>query len=153
MTDQPENARRDHAGRFKPGISGNPAGKPKGTRNRATRAAEALLESEMEAITRKAVDAALSGDVTAIRLCLDRILPARKGRPVYFDMGALESCADLAAAARRVLQAVADGVLSPEEAGAVMPVVEATRKAIETEDLERRLKALEEQHEQAQKAR
>ncbi|MEM1152189.1 MAG: DUF5681 domain-containing protein [Pseudomonadota bacterium] len=81
-----ENAPRKQSGnkpwQFKKGQSGNPAGKPKGTRHRATRAVEALMEGEADAITRKAIDAALAGDMTAIKLCLDRIAPPRKGAPV-----------------------------------------------------------------------
>ena len=74
---------------FAPGMSGNPAGRPKGARNRATVAAEALLEGEAEALTRKAVELALAGDVTALRLCLERVVPPRKDRAVAFDLPAV----------------------------------------------------------------
>ena len=47
---------------FKPGQSGNPAGKPKGARNRSTIAAELLLEGEARALTRKAIELGLAGD-------------------------------------------------------------------------------------------
>ena len=60
---------------FKPGQSGNPLGRPKGARNRATIAAEALLDGEAEALTRKAIELALDGDTTALRLCLERLMP------------------------------------------------------------------------------
>ena len=56
-----------------PETQGNPAGKPKGVRNRATLAAEALLDGEAEALTRKAVEMALAGDVMALKLCLERL--------------------------------------------------------------------------------
>src|SRR3954453_13321987 len=72
--------------RFKPGHSGNPAGKAKGTRHRATRAAEALLDGEVEALPRRAVEMALAGDTVAMRLCLERILPARKDRHIPFTL-------------------------------------------------------------------
>lgn len=87
MNGKPENTGRNHEGRWKPGVSGNPAGKPRGPRHQATRAAEALLEGEAEGLARIAVEAALSGDVQALRLCLDRILPPRKGRPDTGDGG------------------------------------------------------------------
>ena len=64
---------------FRPGQSGNPNGRPKGSRNAATLALESLLDGEAEALTRKAVELALAGDIAALRLCLDRILPPRKG--------------------------------------------------------------------------
>ena len=63
---------------WKPGQSGNPTGRPKGARNKATLAAEALLDGEAEQITRKAIEKAKAGDMVAIRLCLDRIAPPEK---------------------------------------------------------------------------
>ena len=68
-------------GRFRPGVSGNPRGRPVGSRNHATLAAAALLEGEAEAITRKAVELALAGDPVALRLCMERILPPMRERP------------------------------------------------------------------------
>jgi hypothetical protein len=66
----------------KPGQSGNPYGRPRGARNRATVVAERLLDGEADALTRKAIELAKEGDTTALRLCIERILPARKDRPV-----------------------------------------------------------------------
>jgi len=65
---------------FPKGRSGNPAGRRFGSRNKATMAALELLADEAEALTRKAVEAALAGDPTAIRLCLQRILPPERRR-------------------------------------------------------------------------
>ena len=94
--------RRRGPGRpFPAGQSGNPMGKPLGTRNRATRAAETLLDGEAEALTRKAVEMALAGDTTALRLCLDRILPPRKGRPVTLDLPVVTDAAKVQTALTR----------------------------------------------------
>lgn len=71
---------------FEPGQSGNPAGRPLGSRNKATMAVENLLDAEAEAITRKAIELAKDGDMTAVRLCLERILPPRRDRPVIFEL-------------------------------------------------------------------
>ena len=68
--------------RFQPGVSGNPASRPKGAKNKSTLAAEALLDGEAEALTRKAVEMALGGDTVALRLCLERLMPPRRDRPV-----------------------------------------------------------------------
>lgn len=160
-------------GRFKPGQSGNPSGKPKGLRHRATRAAEVLLEGEAEALTRKAVELALGltfteqqshklrdadgcervelidvervlpPDTTALRLCLERIIPPRRGRPISFRLPKVNNAGDLRTAALAILEAVAGGEVSPEEAASVAPVLEAARKAVEIEDLARRIEALE----------
>ena len=80
--------------RFKPGQSGNPAGKPKGLRNRATLALEALLDGEAEELTRKAIELAKGGDMAALRLCLDRIVPPRKDRHVAFPLPAMNAPVD-----------------------------------------------------------
>lgn len=133
------NTGRGTDGRF---ARGNP-GKPRGARHKATLAAEALLDGQAEALTQAAIAAALSGDTAALRLCLDRVLPVRRGRPVVFEPGSLESATDLATAARRLLGAVAAGALTPEEAQVVGAVIEQARRAFETEALERRLQAIE----------
>src|SRR3978361_2276837 len=79
-----ENAGRKQGGggnhkRFAKGQSGNPAGKPAGTRNATTLAVEQLLHGEAEAITRKAIEMAKEGDTIALRLVLERVAPVRRG--------------------------------------------------------------------------
>src|ERR1700686_4883314 len=74
---------------FKSGTSGNPSGRPKGARNATTLALESLLDGQAEALTQKAIDLALTGDLAALRICLDRILPPRKDRPLTFDFPAI----------------------------------------------------------------
>src|SRR5215469_4258431 len=71
---------RDADGRFMKGYSGNPNGRPPGRRNKATEAAEVLLDGEVEALTRRAVELALDGQIGALRLCLDRIIPPSPAR-------------------------------------------------------------------------
>jgi hypothetical protein len=121
---------------------GNP-GKPKGARHKATRAALALLEGEAEGLTRKAVEIALEGDTTALRLCLERIAPSKKDAPVTFDLPRMQSAADAAKAAGAVLDAVAAGDLTPTEGAHVMSLVETYRRTMETTELEARVAALE----------
>jgi hypothetical protein len=72
--------------RFKPGQSGNPSGKPKGSLNRVTLAIQCLLDGEGEELTRKAIELAKEGDLTALKLCLERICPPRKSRPIAIDL-------------------------------------------------------------------
>jgi hypothetical protein len=128
--------------RGRPFPPGNP-GKAKGTRNRATVAAESLLDGEAEALTRKAIGMALAGDGIALRLCLDRIIPPRRGRPVQFELPALETASDLPKALGALLEQTAAGAISPEEAATITGVIEAKRKALETLELEGRIAALE----------
>ncbi len=130
-------------GQFKPGQSGNSKGKPKGARHKATLAAEALLDGEAEGLTRKVIELALDGDLAALKMCMDRILPPRKGRPITFTLPEMTDTGDLRAAALAILGAVAAGELSPEEGATISPLIEAARKAVETDELGRRLDALE----------
>jgi hypothetical protein len=109
-------------------------------------AAEALLDGEAEALTRKAIELALKGDTTALRLCLERIVPPRKSRKVAFDLPTVGNADDLLLAFAVVVSAMASGELAPDEATAVVGVLEAKRKAIETVDIERRLAALEQRN-------
>lgn len=129
----------DETGKF---AQGNP-GKPKGARNKTTRAVEELLDGQSEAITQKAVDLALAGDTTALRLCMERIAPPRKDTPVLFDLPPMESAHDAAVAAQAVLAAVAGGDLTPIEGAVVMGLVEQYRRTLELSEFERRLIALE----------
>ena len=128
---------------FQPGQSGNPKGKPKGAKNHATRLAESLLDGETEKLTRKAVELALQGDTTALRLCLERICPPRKSRPVSIALPEVKTAEDVSGAQATVVKAVAVGDLTPEEGTAITNILEARRKAIETQDHESRITALE----------
>lgn len=130
---------RTRAGRF---TAGNP-GRPKGARHKATVAALALLDGQAQALTQRAVELALAGDTTALRLCLERLLPPRKDAPITFTLPAMRSAADAAKAAGAVVDAVAAGELTPAEGAAVMGLVDTFRKALETNELETRLAALE----------
>ena len=116
---------------FKPGLSGNPLGRPRGARNRATVAAEVLLDGEADALTRKAIELALAGDTVALRLCLDRILPPRKDRPLHFPLPLEGGPQDPAGAMRAVVAAMAAGQITPSEAAAVLQVMEACRRTAE----------------------
>jgi Family of unknown function (DUF5681) len=129
--------------RGRPFQQGNP-GRPKGSRNKAILALEALLDGEAEALTRKAISMALEGDTTAMRLCLERIIPPRKDRPVPFALPKLESAADAVAAFSALTNAVASGDLTPGEAAELTKVVEGFVKAVETFEIQQRLDRLEE---------
>jgi Family of unknown function (DUF5681) len=141
---QIQDSGRDPRGRFAKGRSGNPAGKPRGARNRATEAAQLLLDGEAEGLTRKAVEIAFTGDCTALKLCLDRIVAPRRERAVRVALPPLESAADLASVMAGILTAAGEGRISPGEAFELAQVVATSMRAIETSDFERRLKLLEE---------
>jgi hypothetical protein len=101
---------------FCKGQSGNPAGRPKGSRNRFTLLAEQLMQEDAEDVVRAVISAAKQGDIAAARLVLDRILPTRRGTPVKFALPVISEEGDLAPALGAVLNAMADGVITPDEA-------------------------------------
>ena len=129
----------DNGGRFQPG---NP-GRPKGARNKSTIAAELLLDGDAEAITSKAIELAKEGDLTAIRICMDRFCPPRKDRPIPFDLPKLERVADASAAMAAIVSAVASGELTPIEAGELAKLVDAFTRTVVATDFEGRLARLE----------
>ena len=142
---QPENIGRNPDGTFAKGNSANPAGKPKGARHKATLLAEALLDGQAEALMQQAVSLALGGDSQALRMCIERILPARRDRPIEISLPKIAAASDLIAAAAALTDAVAGGDITPNEASALSNLVGNTAKAIETFELSERLARLEEQ--------
>lgn len=141
MAREPKNTGRKSDGTFAAGNS--LGGKPKGARHKATIAAEALLDGEAEGLTRKAIDLALAGDTIALRLCLERLVPPRKDRPVLFALPPIAGAADHPTVLVAVIDAVAAGEITPAEAQALAGILSEHRKAIEVAEIETRLAALE----------
>ena len=108
-----------------------------------TPVAEALLDGEADAITRKLIDTALEGDTTALRLCLERLLPPRRGRPVAFELPKIKTAADAINASSLVLSACAAGSLSPNEASEIVNLISSHVRLLEMSEIEARLTALE----------
>ena len=131
--------------RWRKGVSGNPDGKPRGARNKATMEAQALLEGEVGPLTRKAIGAALEGDVAALRLCLQRISPAPRARPIDLDLPPIETAEDLVLAYRIMVEATCDGTITPEEAESLAAVLDSQRRAFEAVELEKRVARVEQQ--------
>lgn len=87
---------------------------------------------------------AKTGNVLALRLCLERLIPPRKDRPISLKLPKLEGVADIPMVLEAVLKAVAQGEITPGEGQAVAAMLEAYRKGVELGDFEIRLTALEE---------
>jgi uncharacterized protein DUF5681 len=125
---------------FQPGQSGNPDGRPLGIRDKRTAMRE-LLVPHAEALVAKAVELALSGDSTALRICIDRLIPAAKAKD---DPVSLPSLTDsLAHNSREVIKALAIGELTPEEAATVLQALASQVRIIEADEIDKRLTALE----------
>ena len=128
--------------RGKPFEQGNP-GRPKGSRNRATLALEVLLDGEAEALTRKAVEMAMGGDTTAMRLVMERLLPPRRDRPIMFTLPKLETAGDAVKATAALVEAVSVGDITPGEASDLSKLVDRFTKAVELHEIQQRLDKLE----------
>lgn len=129
---------------WQPGQSGNPRGKKPGTRHKATQMIEKLLEDGAESIAQAVVDQAKSGDMAAARIVLDRLAPAPRDRRISLQLPAdLNSAEKVSEAGFAVLKAVADGEITPQEGSVVAGILESRRRAIETQELEQRVAALE----------
>lgn len=131
------------ASKFQKGQSGNPAGRPRGSKNRSTLLAMAALEGELDAVVRKVIDAAKAGDMTAARLVVDKLIPAAKERPLNISLPVITDAAGCANAQAQIIATVAAGDLLPGEGEALASLIEHHRRAIETTDITRRLEALE----------
>jgi uncharacterized protein DUF5681 len=122
--------------RWAKGQSGNPAGRPKGSRNRATLMAEALMDGEAQKLTRIALEMALDGDAVALRFCLARLVPVRRDRPVEIELplppeGEIVTAAETEAALGAIIRAVVEGQLAPAEGALVAGLVERRARAAE----------------------
>ncbi len=128
---------------FKPGTSGNPRGKPAGTRSKSTQLLLALMEGDAANITKAVIEAAKSGDLMAAKIILDRLIPPAKERPISVDLPDTKTSEGVSAAQSAILQAVAGGDLLPGDASTLSAIVESKRRAIETQELADRITQLE----------
>lgn len=147
MSSEPLNNRsktegRTERGTFAPGNRLSP-GRPPGARKRASLVVDGLLEAQAEALAQKAIDAALDGDVAALRICLDRLSPPQKSKPIQVKLPPASDAHGVEQAAAAVIEAVAGGDISPDEGTALTSMLEARRKAIETHDNAKRLDLIE----------
>lgn len=142
---------RDAKGRFTPGQSGNPHGRPPGSQHRATALAKSMLEGEVEPLVRKAIEMAQRGDRQMLSFLLSRILPTAKDQPVFSAAKDIKSASDLASAALGIVEAVAAGRLTPSEGHKIVASIEVARRTYETSELEQRVDSLEETLETARR--
>ena len=132
-------------GRWQKGQSGNPAGRKVGQRHRSTVMLEKLMADDAKTIVSAVLVAAAAGDMAAARMVLERVLPVAKDRPVSIDLPDTDTVVGVEKAQGAILAAVAGAHLLPSEGAALSGLVEARRRSIETNELEARIDALEQQ--------
>lgn len=132
-----------HSGQFQPGNT-HGKGRVVGSRNNVTVAAENIIQGESEALSRKLIELALAGNVACLKTAIERIVPVCKSAPVCLpDMPRINSVADASELTAYVIDAIADGTVSPVEGEIISRACERHLKALEVRDLEQRLAALE----------
>jgi hypothetical protein len=129
---------------FIPGQSGNPAGRPRGSRNKKTLMLEALLDDESEALMRRVIGLAKMGDDVAMRLVFARMLPPRRERPVPIELPRIESEADARRASADVIEALSAGEISPQEAEHVLRAIAGAAMVTQSSEMGERIRWLQE---------
>ena len=137
-------AKRSSAGRYLPGASGNPKGMAQGYRHPKTVILQALLDEDGPAVARAALKLAKKGNVAALRLVMERLLPPSRRRTVSIDLPEIVTPADVPRALAAVTAAVGRGELTPDEGAALGSLIGATRHALELAEIDARLRRLEE---------
>jgi Family of unknown function (DUF5681) len=128
---------------FQPGQSGNPAGRPRGLRNKKTIALEGLVDGEAEAVMQKMITLAKMGDDVAMRLCVERMMAPRRERPVPLALPRIESDADARRASADVLEALAEGEITPKEAEHLLRAVAGAAVITQSSEIVARLDRIE----------
>ncbi|HVH81722.1 MAG TPA: DUF5681 domain-containing protein [Stellaceae bacterium] len=143
--------RKPGSGRpFQKGQSGNPQGRPAGSRNAATRLAEAMLCDEAPTLTRTLLDFAYGGDRGLLKAAFLTAVP-RRARTVAVALPEIKTAADLVPAMAAITRAVAEGALTPYEAGELARLVETAARISEIGDFDRRRTAIGQQIEEAKR--
>jgi hypothetical protein len=130
-------------GKFRKGQSGNPGGKPRGCRNATTILFDELLRDNARDLIEKAIEMAKGGDGPALRLCIDRLAPPRKDRPVWFELPKMNESRDAVNASSAIVEAVASGDLTPSEASELSKVVAGYARTLQAAEFEERISKLE----------
>ena len=122
------------------GESGNPAGRPKGAKDKRTALRE-LLRPYAEELVIKAVEMAKAGDTTALRICMDRLIPPVRERDAFVQLPLTRG--SLTEKGQAVLNALGEGAISPDVASTILQGIAAQARILELDEIEKRVSALE----------
>jgi hypothetical protein len=132
-------------------VSGNPAGRPVGSRNRSTIIEEQLL-THQEALIEKTIELAFKGDATALRLCLERIYPVPRERRIDLALPEVRTAAEATTAISTILSGVGQGQITPGEGEILAAIVETQQRLVAARDAERSRQELEQQNQEVEGA-
>jgi len=141
----PHSSHRTRQGQWPPGVSGNPSGRPAGSRNKSTVLLEELLQARQEELIQKTIDLALQGDPVALRLCMERLLPVLKERRLDLPLPEVTDLPQAAAALSTILTGIGQGEITPGEGEVLASIVETQKRVLEAKRAERTRQELEQE--------
>ncbi len=119
-------------------------GRPKGSHNKAKSPGQSLFDEYAPHVIRKCISQALQGEPIPMRICMDRISPARFNELIRISLPSIKIAGDVHKAAEKVTQAVGRGRITPTEGGKMMSILASRANIIETVLLDGRIAKLEE---------
>jgi hypothetical protein len=141
----PRGSKRISNGQWARGASGNPAGRPVGSRNQSKVFVEQLLLPHQEALLEKAIELALKGDPVALRLCIERLYPAPKERRIDLPLPQVRNVEEATAALSTVLTGIGEGQITPGEGAILAEIVETQERLVEARIKEQHREELQQQ--------
>ena len=133
-----------HPTRFKPGQSGNPAGRPAGSKNKATLMLEGMIEGRLAEVVEATVDSAVKGRQGSQKIIFDQYKAVTREKTVTIDLPEMETPQDLVVGHARIVAAIGRGEITPDQAVKIAQVLDSQRRAFDSAEVERRLAELEE---------
>ncbi|MGZ8910684.1 MAG: DUF5681 domain-containing protein [Methylococcaceae bacterium] len=130
--------KKDHL--FKPGKSGNPAGRRPGQTPGAK--IRKAIEERKDEIVQSVIEAAIAGDMQACKMLLDRITPPLKPVAAQIALSVPEG-AGLSEQGAVVITAALSGQIPPDIGSQLITALAAQSRIIEIDDLTKRIEALE----------
>ncbi|SPF34102.1 conserved hypothetical protein [Syntrophobacter sp. SbD1] len=143
MSNESQSPRPARRGRpFQKGQSGNPMGRPKGSRNKANSIAQGVF-GKARALAEKVVDLALEGNLVCLRICVERLVAPKKDAPLGFNLPEIGAVANIPKLFTAMTAKLGEGEITPSEIRTLTDFAEVFRKVLETVEIEQRVEALE----------